>query len=129
MGTADGGMPRAGKATWLSSMTNEAIRQAFSQLKPESEYTNLYHAGLARAIGDWLLGINATRLYTLKYRKGWERRVLSVGRVQTPTLALIVERAEEISHFTPEPYWEIKTLIEASFCLHSRTVCHRGSSS
>ena len=98
------------KRLWLSSMTNEAIRQAFSQLKPESEYTNLYHAGLARAIGDWLLGINATRLYTLKYRKGWERRVLSVGRVQTPTLALIVERAEEINHFTPEPYWEIKTL-------------------
>lgn len=98
------------KRLWLSSMTNEAIVKAFQELKPDSEYTNLYHAGLARAIGDWLLGINATRLYTLKYRKSGERRVLSVGRVQTPTLALLVERFEEIRDFVPQPYWEIKTL-------------------
>lgn len=98
------------KRLWLSSMTNEAIRKAFQELKPDSEYDNLYHAGLARVIGDWLLGINATRLYTLKYRKGSERKVLSVGRVQTPTLALIVDRDREIQNFVPEPYWEIKTL-------------------
>lgn len=98
------------KRLWLSSMTNEAIVKAFQELKPEKEYTNLYHAGLARAIGDWILGINATRLYTLKYRKGGDRKVLSVGRVQTPTLAMIVERFEEIQNFKPEPYWEIKTL-------------------
>lgn len=98
------------KRLWLSSMTNEAIIKAFQELKPDTEYTNLYHAGLARAIGDWVLGINATRLYTLKYRKGNNRRVLSVGRVQTPTLALLVERFEEIRNFKPEPYWEIKTL-------------------
>ena len=98
------------KRLWLSSMTNAAIQEAFLQLKPETEYTNLYYAGLARAIGDWLLGINATRLYTLKYRTAGDRRVLSVGRVQTPTLALIVNRDEEIKGFTPQPYWEIKTL-------------------
>lgn len=98
------------KRLWLSSMTNEAIVKAFQELKPEKEYTNLYYAGLARAIGDWLLGINATRLYTLKYRKSGDRKVLSVGRVQTPTLALLVDRFEEIQNFKPEPYWEIKTL-------------------
>ncbi|MDO5017507.1 MAG: DNA topoisomerase 3 [Porphyromonas sp.] len=98
------------KRLWLSSMTNEAIRKAFGELKPEAEYTNLYHAGLARAIGDWILGINATRLYTLKYRKSNDRKVLSVGRVQTPTLSLIVDRYEEIRDFKPEPYWEIKTV-------------------
>ena len=95
---------------WLSSMTEEAIREGFDHLHDSAEYERLYYAGMTRAIGDWLLGINATRLYTLKYRSGDSRRLLSVGRVQTPTLALIVERAEEIEHFVPEPYWEIKTI-------------------
>lgn len=95
---------------WLSSMTTEAIAEAFQKLRPSTEYENLYHAGLARAIGDWVLGINATRLYTIKYRSRSDGGVLSVGRVQTPTLALIVERYEEIKNFVPEPYWEIKTL-------------------
>lgn len=95
---------------WLSSMTEEAIREGFDHLHESTEYERLYYAGMTRAIGDWLLGINATRLYTLKYRSGDSRRLLSVGRVQTPTLALIVERAEEIEHFVPEPYWEIKTI-------------------
>ncbi len=95
---------------WLSSMTEEAIREGFDHLHESAEYERLYYAGMTRAIGDWLLGINATRLYTLKYRSGDSRRLLSVGRVQTPTLALIVERAEEIEHFVPEPYWEIKTI-------------------
>ena len=95
---------------WLSSMTEEAIREGFDHLHDSAEYERLYYAGMMRAIGDWLLGINATRLYTLKYRSGDSRRLLSVGRVQTPTLALIVDRAEEIEHFVPEPYWEIKTI-------------------
>ena len=95
---------------WLSSMTEEAIREGFDHLHDSAEYERLYYAGMTRAIGDWLLGINATRLYTLKYRSGDSRRLLSVGRVQTPTLALIVERTEEIEHFVPEPYWEIKTI-------------------
>ena len=95
---------------WLSSMTEEAIREGFDHLHDSAEYERLYYAGMTRAIGDWLLGINATRLYTLKYRSGDSRRLLSVGRVQTPTLALIVERAKEIEHFVPEPYWEIKTI-------------------
>ena len=95
---------------WLSSMTEVAIREGFDHLHDSAEYERLYYAGMTRAIGDWLLGINATRLYTLKYRSGDSRRLLSVGRVQTPTLALIVERAEEIEHFVPEPYWEIKTI-------------------
>ena len=95
---------------WLSSMTEEAIREGFEHLHESAEYERLYYAGMTRAIGDWLLGINSTRLYTLKYRSGDSRRLLSVGRVQTPTLALIVERAEEIEHFVPEPYWEIKTI-------------------
>lgn len=98
------------KRLWLSSMTDEAIIKAFQDLKPAEQYTNLYHAGLTRAIGDWILGMNATRLYTLKYRKGAGNGTLSVGRVQTPTLALIVKRYEEIQNFKPEPYWEIKTL-------------------
>lgn len=95
---------------WLSSMTTEAIKEGFMQLREAKDYDRLYYAGMTRAIGDWLLGINATRLYTLKYSSGDSRQLLSVGRVQTPTLALIVERAEEIDHFVPEPYWEIKTL-------------------
>ena len=97
------------KRLWLSSMTEEAIREAFATLKDAEVYQNLYYAGLSRAIGDWILGFNATRLYTLKYSRPSER-VLSVGRVQTPTLALIVDRYEEIRDFVPQPYWEIKTL-------------------
>lgn len=93
---------------WISSLTEEAIREGFKSLKQQSEYQALYEAGLSRAIGDWLLGINATRLYTLKY--GQNRQILSVGRVQTPTLALIVQRQQEIEHFTPEPYWVLTTI-------------------
>lgn len=93
---------------WVSSLTEEAIREGFNQLKEQSAYTKLYEAGLSRAIGDWLLGMNATRLYTLRY--GSNRQVLSIGRVQTPTLALIVNRQAEIDHFKPEPFWELKTV-------------------
>ena len=93
---------------WISSLTEEAIREGFRQLKEQSEFNRLYEAGLSRAIGDWLLGMNATRLYTLRY--GQNRQVLSIGRVQTPTLALIVNRQAEIDNFKPEPYWELKTL-------------------
>ena len=93
---------------WISSMTDEAIREGFANLKDQSEYHSLYMAGLSRAIGDWLLGMNATRLYTLKY--GQNRQVLSIGRVQTPTLALIVKRQHEIDTFTPEPYWVLATI-------------------
>lgn len=93
---------------WISSMTDEAIREGFQNLKDQSEYQSLYTAGLCRAIGDWLLGMNATRLYTLKY--GQNRQVLSIGRVQTPTLALIVNRQKEIDNFKPEPYWVLSTL-------------------
>ena len=93
---------------WISSMTDEAIREGFSQLKDQGEYQSLYLAGLSRAIGDWLLGINATRLYTIKY--GQNRQVLSIGRVQTPTLALIVNRQKEIDNFKPEPYWVLATV-------------------
>ena len=93
---------------WISSMTDEAIREGFQNLKDQSEYQSLYTAGLCRAIGDWLLGMNATRLYTLKY--GQNQQVLSIGRVQTPTLALIVNRQKEIDNFKPEPYWVLSTL-------------------
>jgi DNA topoisomerase-3 len=93
---------------WISSLTEEAIREGFRTLKDQSEYQSLYEAGLSRAIGDWLLGMNATRLYTLRY--GQNRQVLSIGRVQTPTLALIVKRDKEIENFKPEPYWELKTV-------------------
>lgn len=93
---------------WISSLTEESIREGFQKLKDQSEFTPLYEAGLSRAIGDWLLGMNATRLYTLRY--GQNRQVLSIGRVQTPTLALIVNRQTEIDHFQPEPYWELKTV-------------------
>lgn len=93
---------------WISSLTEEAIREGFKSLKAQSDYQALYEAGLSRAIGDWLLGINATRLYTLKY--GQNRQILSVGRVQTPTLALIVQRQQEIDNFTPEPYWVLTTI-------------------
>ena len=93
---------------WVSSLTEEAIREGFATLKDQSEYQALYEAGLSRAIGDWLLGMNATRLYTIKYGKN--KQVLSIGRVQTPTLALIVKRHLEIANFVPQPYWELKTI-------------------
>ncbi len=96
------------KRLWISSMTDEAIREGFQQLKDQQDYQPLYLAGLSRAIGDWLLGMNATRLYTLKY--GQNRQVLSIGRVQTPTLALIVNRQKEIDNFKPEPYWVLATV-------------------
>ena len=96
------------KRLWISSLTEESIREGFNSLRDNSEFQRLYEAGLARAIGDWLLGMNATRIYTLKY--GGNRQVLSIGRVQTPTLALIVNRYNEIKNFVPEPYWELKTL-------------------
>ena len=96
------------KRLWISSLTDDAIREGFAHLKPESEFNNLYHAGLSRAIGDWLLGMNGTRLYSLKYSS--PGNVLSIGRVQTPTLALIVQRHFEIQNFKPEDYWELKTL-------------------
>ena len=92
---------------WISSLTDESIREGFKALRPSSDFDNLYHAGLSRAIGDWILGMNATRLYSLKYSRPGQ--VLSIGRVQTPTLALIVQRHCEISNFKPEDYWELKT--------------------
>lgn len=100
------------KRLWISSLTEDAIREGFQKLKDQSEYQHLYEAGLMRAIGDWLLGMNATRAYTLRFAKGVgkDRQVLSIGRVQTPTLALIVKRQQEIEHFIPRTYWELKTL-------------------
>jgi DNA topoisomerase-3 len=96
------------KRLWISSLTSEAIKEGFSHLKPQEDYKSLYEAGMLRAIGDWLLGMNATRLYTVKYApKG---QVLSIGRVQTPTLALIVNRQLEIENFVPQTYWELKTV-------------------
>ncbi|MCM1035095.1 MAG: DNA topoisomerase 3 [Paludibacter sp.] len=97
------------KRLWISSLTTEAIQDGFRTLKPQSDYQKLYEAGLMRAIGDWLLGMNATRAYTLRYRKE-NRQVLSIGRVQTPTLALIVRRQQEIERFIPRTYWELKTI-------------------
>lgn len=96
------------KRLWISSLTEEAIREGFANLKDQSDFQPLYEAGLSRAIGDWTLGMNATRLYTLKY--GQNKQILSIGRVQTPTLALIVKRQEEIEHFVPKQYWELKTI-------------------
>ena len=96
------------KRLWISSLTEEAIREGFANLKDQAEFQPLYEAGLSRAIGDWTLGMNATRLYTLKY--GQNKQVLSIGRVQTPTLALIVKRQQEIEHFVPKQYWELKTV-------------------
>ena len=100
------------KRLWTSSLTEEAIRDAFKQLKDQSAYQHLYEAGLMRAIGDWLLGMNASRAYTLKYARGVgkDRHILSIGRVQTPTLALIVKRQQEVEHFVPRTYYELKTL-------------------
>ncbi len=96
------------KRLWISSLTEEAIREGFSSLKDQIEYQSLYEAGLCRAIGDWTLGMNATRLYTLKY--GQQKQVLSIGRVQTPTLALIVRRQQEIERFVPKQSWVLSTL-------------------
>lgn len=96
------------KRLWISSLTDESIREGFSHLEPEAKYDNLYYAGLSRAIGDWLLGMNATRLYSLKYASSGN--VLSIGRVQTPTLALVVKRHHEIAAFKPEDFWELKTV-------------------
>lgn len=96
------------KRLWISSLTTEAIKEGFEKLQPSSKYDNLYYAGFSRAIGDWLLGINATRLYTVKY--GGYKQVLSIGRVQTPTLAMIVNRFKEIQNFQPQPYWELQTV-------------------
>jgi DNA topoisomerase-3 len=96
------------KRLWISSLTEESMREGFANLKEQAAFDKLYEAGLSRAIGDWLLGMNATRLYTVKY--GQNRSVLSIGRVQTPTLALIVNRQLEIENFKPEPYWELKTV-------------------
>jgi DNA topoisomerase III len=93
---------------WISSLTTEAIKEGFENLKPSANYDNLYYAGFSRAIGDWLLGMNATRLYTLKH--GGYKQVLSIGRVQTPTLAMVVDRFKEIENFKPQPYWELQTL-------------------
>ena len=97
------------KRLWINSMTDKAIREGFANLKPQGEYQSLYEAGLCRAIGDWLLGMNATRLYTLRYRQA-QRQVLSIGRVQTPTLAMIVNRQLEIQNFKPEQYWVLSTV-------------------
>lgn len=104
------------KRLWISSLTDEAIREGLEKLRESSDLQSLYEAGLARAIGDWLLGMNATRLYTLRFAPRGSGNVLSIGRVQTPTLALIVQRQEEIEHFKPESYWELKTIYrETSF--------------
>ena len=102
---------------WISSLTSEAIRKGFQDLKPASKYDNLYYAASSRAIGDWLLGMNATRLYTLKY--GGYKQVLSVGRVQTPTLAMLVRRHREIEHFVPKAYWELHTAYRAVTFKHT----------
>lgn len=93
---------------WISSLTTEAIKEGFENLKPSKRYDNLFYAGFSRAIGDWLLGINATRLYTVKH--GGYKQVLSVGRVQTPTLAMVVNRFKDIENFVPQPYWELQTV-------------------
>ena len=100
------------KRLWISSLTEDAIREGFANLKDQSYYQHLYEAGMMRAIGDWLLGMNATRAYTLRFAKGVgkDRQVLSIGRVQTPTLALIVKRQYEIENFVPRTYWELKTV-------------------
>ena len=100
------------KRLWISSLTEDAIREGFAKLKDQSHYQHLYEAGMMRAIGDWLLGMNATRAYTLRFSKGVgkDRQVLSIGRVQTPTLALIVKRQQEIENFVPRTYWELKTV-------------------
>jgi len=104
---AKAGCNKPMKRLWISSLTEEAIREGFNKLRPSSEFDNLYASGSMRAIGDWLLGINTTRLYTLRFGGG--KQVLSIGRVQTPTLALVVNRQKTIENFKPENYWELKT--------------------
>lgn len=103
------GNPKPVYRLWINSMTDDAIREGFAHLEAQQKYDKLYMAGLSRAIGDWLLGMNATRLYTVKYANG-RRQVFSIGRVQTPTLAMIVKRTQEIQNFKPQPFWELKTL-------------------
>ncbi len=95
---------------WINSMTDEAIREGFQHLELQAKYDRLYMAGLSRAIGDWLLGMNATRLYSIRYGQPGQQQILSIGRVQTPTLAMIVKRHFEIANFQPQQYWELKTL-------------------
>lgn len=103
---------------WISSLTDEAIRNGFQRLHPSTAFDNLYHAGLVRAIGDWLLGINATRAYSLKF--GGRNELLSVGRVQTPTLAMVVNRHKEIQNFKPEPYWKLYTEFKKTKFFHTK---------
>ncbi|SNS01907.1 type IA DNA topoisomerase [Hymenobacter mucosus] len=105
------------KRLWISSLTEEAIRQGFANLRDGAEFEKLYQAGKSRAVGDWLLGLNATRLFTLKYAPG-QRQVLSIGRVQTPTLALLVDRYHEIQNFKPEPYWVLRTEYRGTMFSH-----------
>jgi DNA topoisomerase-3 len=105
------------KRLWISSLTEEAIRQGFQNLRDGAEFDSLYQAGKSRAVGDWLLGLNATRLFTLKYAPG-QRQVLSIGRVQTPTLALLVDRYHEIQNFRPEPYWVLRTEYRGTLFSH-----------
>lgn len=109
------------KRLWISSLTEEAIRQGFQNLRDGSEFDSLYQAGKSRAVGDWLLGLNATRLFTLKYAPG-QRQVLSIGRVQTPTLALLVDRHHEIQNFRPEPYWVLRTEYRGTMFSHVAVV-------
>lgn len=101
---------------WISSLTTEAIKEGFENLKPSANYDNLFYAGFSRAIGDWLLGMNATRLYTVKH--GGYKQVLSIGRVQTPTLAMVVDRFKEIENFKPQPYWELQTLYRETLFIY-----------
>lgn len=105
------------KRLWINSMTDEAIRDGFNNLKQQKDLEPLYLAGLCRAIGDWVLGLNATRLYSLKY--GERGRILSIGRVQTPTLALVVNRQKEIENFCPQNYWELKTVYKGTLFAYS----------
>ena len=106
------------KRLWISSLTEEAIRQGFQNLREAKEFDSLYQAGKSRAVGDWLLGLNATRLFTLKYTTYQDKQLLSIGRVQTPTLALLVERWHEIQHFRPEPYWVLRTEYRGTMFSH-----------
>jgi len=106
------------KRLWISSLTEEAIRQGFQNLRAAKEFDSLYQAGKSRAVGDWLLGLNATRLFTLKYTTYQDKQLLSIGRVQTPTLALLVERWHEIQNFRPEPYWVLKTEYRGTMFSH-----------
>ncbi|WP_310391244.1 DNA topoisomerase 3 [Hymenobacter sp.] len=106
------------KRLWISSLTEEAIRQGFQNLREAKEFDSLYQAGKSRAVGDWLLGLNATRLFTLKYTTYQDKQLLSIGRVQTPTLALLVERWHEIQNFRPEPYWVLRTEYRGTMFSH-----------